>query len=147
MHSANFYIEVCKLLLLGATFHASTTTPLIAQAISYVCQHSKQLTTMRQLMSVCIPIMNLQDGQSAGRQIVLSHFIQPLINAVIQSIPCQSSDNTIKIVTKTINSNSTSNTLVDSDSTVVTDQKNKIFHNNCSEVDSGNTVKSQMDVF
>lgn len=70
INSPIFYIEVNKLLGLGALFHASTTTQLIAQAISYICQHIKQLTTVRQLMSACIPIINLQDGQTAGRNIV-----------------------------------------------------------------------------
>ncbi|RNF06296.1 hypothetical protein TraAM80_03986 [Trypanosoma rangeli] len=80
--SASFCIEVGKLLSVAAAFGATTTTPRVAEALRWVRMNKKQLVSLRQVMSICMPLLNLKDGKTAGRRFVVEELSTPLLTAL-----------------------------------------------------------------
>ncbi|RNF26679.1 uncharacterized protein Tco025E_01077 [Trypanosoma conorhini] len=89
--SANFCVEVGKLLSVAAAFGATTTTPRVAEALQWVRMNKKQLVSMRQVMSICVPLLNLKDGKTAGRRFVMEELSTQLLEALEAPVPTAAS--------------------------------------------------------
>nr|CCC51563.1 conserved hypothetical protein, fragment [Trypanosoma vivax Y486] len=74
-----FCIEVGKLLSVAATFGALTSTPRVAEVLQWVRENKDRLLSTRQLMSIAMPLMNLRDGKTLGRQFVSEELVVPLL--------------------------------------------------------------------
>lgn len=62
-----YCVEVGKLLAVSAHFGCLTTTARVTEVLNWVEQKGpKSLTTLRQIMSIATPILNLADGKVAG---------------------------------------------------------------------------------
>ncbi|KEG12143.1 hypothetical protein DQ04_01961040 [Trypanosoma grayi] len=105
--SATFCVEVGKLLSVAAAFGAATTTPRVVETLQWVRVNKSHLafgaatttprvvetlqwvrvnkshlTSPRQVMSICMPLLNLRDGRSAGRNFVVTELCTPLLTAL-----------------------------------------------------------------
>ncbi|KAF8288073.1 hypothetical protein TcBrA4_0016780 [Trypanosoma cruzi] len=95
--SAAFCVEVGKLLSVAAVFGAATTTPRVAEALQWVRTNKKQLVSTRQVMSICVPLLNLKDGKTAGRRFVIEELSGPLLQALESpASPTVSSESDLK---------------------------------------------------
>ncbi|EKF32451.1 hypothetical protein MOQ_003695 [Trypanosoma cruzi marinkellei] len=95
--SAAFCVEVGKLLSVAAAFGAATTTPRVAEALQWVRANKKQLVSTRQVMSICVPLLNLKDGKTAGRCFVIEELGGPLLQALESpASPTVSSESDLK---------------------------------------------------
>ncbi|CBH15665.1 hypothetical protein, conserved [Trypanosoma brucei gambiense DAL972] len=84
--SSSFCIEVGKLLSVAAAFGATTTTQRVAEALQWVRINKSSLLTTRQVMSVAMPLLNLKDGKSLGRQFVMEELVTPLLTSLEASV-------------------------------------------------------------
>lgn len=84
--SPMYCVEVGKLFAVSAHFGCSTTTARVAEALKWVEQKGeKNLTTLRQVMSIATPVMNLADGKVAGASFFWGH-LYPLVEKSLLSV-------------------------------------------------------------
>ncbi|CAG9583696.1 conserved hypothetical protein [Leishmania major strain Friedlin] len=74
--------EVGKLLNIAAAFGASTTFPRVQHALHWIKLNKESLHTPRQVMSLCMPLLSLADGRTAGVAFVLEELYEPLLLAL-----------------------------------------------------------------
>ncbi|KAG5490046.1 hypothetical protein JKF63_00165 [Porcisia hertigi] len=74
--------EIGKLLNTAAAFGASTTFPRVQQALHWIKLNKDSLHTPRQVMSLCMPLINLSDGPTVGVAFVLEELYEPLLFAL-----------------------------------------------------------------
>ncbi|KPA80102.1 hypothetical protein ABB37_05102 [Leptomonas pyrrhocoris] len=74
--------EAGKLLSTAAAFGASTTFPRVQEVCAWIRAHTDSLRTPRQIMSLCMPLVNLADGATAGVSFVLEVLYEPLLLAL-----------------------------------------------------------------
>ncbi|CBZ38620.1 hypothetical protein, conserved [Leishmania donovani] len=74
--------EIGKLLNIAAAFGASTTFPRVQHALHWIKLNKESLQTPRQVMSLCMPLLNLGDGRTAGVAFVLEELYEPLLLAL-----------------------------------------------------------------
>ncbi|CCW66984.1 unnamed protein product [Phytomonas sp. Hart1] len=82
--SPQYFMEVGKLLTVASFFRASTTDARVSEGINWVRRHLSQFQTTRQIISVCVPIMNLKDGQKNGHKFIWSYLYEPLLMSLLQ---------------------------------------------------------------
>ncbi|KAG5489314.1 hypothetical protein GH5_00182 [Leishmania sp. Ghana 2012 LV757] len=70
--------EIGKLLNAAAAFGASTTFPRVKHALHWIQLNKESLHTPRQVMSLCMPLISLSDGPTAGVAFVLDELYEPL---------------------------------------------------------------------
>ncbi|GET93243.1 hypothetical protein, conserved [Leishmania tarentolae] len=83
--------EIGKLLNIAAAFGASTTFPRVQQALHWIQTNKESLHTPRQVMSLCMPLISLTDGRTAGVSFVLEELYEPLLLA-LQDVTLTSSE-------------------------------------------------------
>ncbi|CBZ26020.1 conserved hypothetical protein [Leishmania mexicana MHOM/GT/2001/U1103] len=74
--------EIGKLLNIAAAFGASTTFPRVQHALHWIKLNKESLHTPRQVMSLCMPLLSLADGRTAGVAFVLEELYEPLLFAL-----------------------------------------------------------------
>ncbi|KAK7199887.1 hypothetical protein NESM_000036600 [Novymonas esmeraldas] len=80
--TALYAVEVGKLIGTAAAFGAATTFPRVDAALSWVCENESAMTSPRRVMSICMPILNLSDGPTAGVAFILRVLYMPLLLAL-----------------------------------------------------------------
>ncbi|KAI5691244.1 hypothetical protein MNV84_07949 [Leishmania braziliensis] len=81
-NSPSYGSEIGKLLTTASAFGASTTFPRVQQALHWIKLNKELLLTPRQVMSLCMPLITLADGATAGVAFVLEELYEPLLLAL-----------------------------------------------------------------
>ncbi|PWU91346.1 hypothetical protein C3747_342g13 [Trypanosoma cruzi] len=95
--SAAFCVEVGKLLSVAAVFGPPRQPLVLPRHCSGYARTRNSWCPTRQVMSICVPLLNLKDGKTAGRRFVIEELSGPLLQALESpASPTVSSESDLK---------------------------------------------------